>query len=207
MSKMNKITFNMVAAEMDEDVNAEVTFAGKHKELKIAMKRRLDFNDAMMFVRDIAASCVDVASGAYMPEAFDFSVKANTLVYYAGFSAPDNIKNAYSVIYGTNLYEVIRNEIDEEQYMALISAAKERINNDKEIMNNTQAGKMNDLIDKMDEVMSDGDSIVSELTRGDLRVKIDEMLAAMNALGNPSGNPDDAAKENNVVPLPVGDNA
>lgn len=204
MNKMNKITFNMVAAEMDENIMTEVAFSGKNKELKISVKRRLDFEDAMKFVRDVAGSCTDINEGSYMPEAFDFSVKVNTLVYYAGFNDPDDIQKAYSVIYGTNLYEVVRDVIDEGQYFALVSAAKERVGNDKEILNNSYAAKMNDLIYKMDEIMNEGNSVVNEITGGAVQEKLNELLQAANLLGNPSGN---AATTDNVVAFPTGDKA
>ena len=204
MSKMNKITFNMVAAEMAEDIMTEVSFSGKNNELKISVRRRLDFEDAMKFVRDVAASCTDVNEGLYMPEAFDFSVKVNTLVYYAGFNNPDDVPKAYSVIYGTDLYEVVRDVIDEGQYFALVSAAKELVSNNKEILNNSYAAKMNDLIYKMDEIMNEGNSVVNDITNGALQEKINEMLQAVNLLGNPSGKTEET---DNVVAFPTGDKA
>ena len=201
MSKTNKVTFNMISAEMDEDLNVEVTFAGKNNEIKMNVVRRLEFDDAMMFVHDIAASCKDVAGVNFLPEVFDFAVKANTLIYYAGFEAPKEIEKAYAVIYGTNLYDVIRNEIDEEQYLALVSAAKERVNNDREIMNNTQAAKMNELIAKMDAVMNEGDSIINELASGNLQNTIENLMAVVHGQEKPEQT---AEVTSNIIPLPTG---
>lgn len=203
MSKTNNMTFNMIAAEMDEVLDTEITFDGKHGTMNIGVVRRLDFNKAMRFVRDVAGSCANASTGEYLPEAFDFSVKVNTLVYYAGFNAPDDIEKAYDVIYGTNLYEVIRNEIDEEQFFALVHAAKERVSNEREIMNNTQAAKMNELIDRMDAVMSEGDSIFDALTSGELNGKLQEVLAVVSTLETPGNN----TTADNIVPLPTGNNA
>ena len=143
MGNEDRITFDTIAYEMEVDLSDEVMFDGRDNEVSVKLKRVLEYKEALAFVDDIVAACTNVEECVYRPEVFDFSVKMNTLVHYAGFAKPEAIESAYSVIYCTNLYEVIRNEIDEEQYMALISAAKERINNNREIMNKVIAAKMN----------------------------------------------------------------
>lgn len=141
MSKTYGILFDDISTEIDMELKGEVTFDGKDGKTKIAVKRLLKYKEAMSFVDDVVTQCVDIKACSYRPEVFDYAVKMNTLVYYAGFASPASTENAYSVIYGTNLYEVVRGEIDEEQYMALVSAAKERINNGKEIINRLPASK------------------------------------------------------------------
>ena len=143
MSETNRITFDAIAVEMEVDLNAEITFEGKSETMSVRLKRLLGYEEAMAFVEDIVAQCTNIERSVYRPEAFDFSVKMNTLVHYAGVEKADSMESVYSVIYCTDLYEVIRGEIDEEQYMALVSAAKERINNNREIMNSLLIAKMN----------------------------------------------------------------
>ena len=144
MSDKSGITFDAIVDEMEVDLSTEVVFLGISKEAKIPVKRLLGYKEAMEFVDDIVAQCTYIDGCVYRPEVFDFSVKMNTLVHYAGFKKSGTIESAYSVIYCTDLYEVIRVEIDDEQYMSLVSAAKEKINNNREIMNNLLIAKMNE---------------------------------------------------------------
>lgn len=202
MSK--KITFNMIAGDMADETVSKVKYTGEHSEFEIEVKNKLGFKDAMKFVRDIAASCVDPESGSYNPEGFDFAMRVNTLVYYAGFAAPKDVAKAYQVVYGTEIYGAIVGAIDSYQHQILMDAAADRVEYAKELMVSAQATGVNDLIAKMDDVIQNGNETISELKGDEVKRMIDELSELSGKIEQAAAAQEEAGiASDNIVVLPI----
>lgn len=201
MSK--KVTFNMIASDMHPVENdATITYTGVNNEYEISVKHKLGFMDAMRFVRDLAGSCSDIDSGDYTPDGFDFAVKANALIYYAGFAAPSDVSKAYEVVYGTDLFDKVMEIIDRRQFDTLVKAAKDRLEYTKDFIIASQASKINDLINKMDEVIREGNSVMTQLNSDEFRTKIEDMLRIM---GEPVSVETTGVEDGNIVSFQGGE--
>lgn len=201
MSKSKKITFGMIAADMEKPESEIVKFGGVNKEFEIEVRRNLDFKGAMGFVHSIAASCASLDSGEYTPEVFDFAVRVNTLIYYAGFEGSEDTLKAYDVAYRSGLYDDITEVIDIDQYGVLLQAARTLVNYTRESIIAFQSAKVNELIDKMDEVMREGNSVVETLTSEEMNEKLGEMMRIANIGRTEPAQESAEAESNNIVEL------
>lgn len=206
MSKSKKITFGMIAADMNKEENATVVVAGKNHEYTINVKRSLDIEEAMSFVEGIVMPCVNVDNGRYSPELFDLMVRIGTLVYYAGFDVPDSgekeLSDAYNVLYCTDIFDKVIAVINEDQFQALIHGARETIDHAKNMIVSSQASRLNELLEQMNIMMNDGAAAIEELSDSDVVANISDLLKALEASKN--GGTDDAEKtRDNIIELPT----
>ena len=208
MSSTNNVTFNMIAADMyREDEKVELEYSGINKTTRIDVVKTLDFISAMRFVRDIVASCANADTGEFTPEGFDFAVRVNALVFYAGFDVPEDMPIAYDVVYKTNLFDMVMANIDKRQFDVLVKAAMEQIEYTRQMFISAQAARVTELINKMDEVMEDGNDVMKMLSSGDFKTKIDEMMSVIGAAGRENFAGGNASQNSNIVALPVMGNA
>ena len=207
MSKTKKITFNMIASDMKRNGEAIVRFNGINNEYEIGVKTSLGFREAMGFIRDVVASCCDMDAGVYSPEGFDFALRVNTLVYYAGFTAPTDIDKAYDVAYCSGLFESVIEVIDQRQFDEMVGAINSQLRYSRGLLIASQSSKMNELINKMDEVMTNGDRVMSELEGGKLEKKLNDMMKTISVLGSGESVSEDIADEtpSNIIEMPRGD--
>lgn len=92
----------------------------------ITIRETIDFSGAITFVNTIAESCF-TEDGEYRPEVFDFMVRSRTLVQYAGFNMPDDIDEHYSLLYETDAFDVVLQQIDRHQFEDLVKAASRKV--------------------------------------------------------------------------------
>lgn len=197
MSKTKKITFNMVSSDIAKSDTVEIVFNGVNKEFVIQAKRILEFKDAVNFVRDVADSCFDNETDSYNPEAYDFALKTNALIYYGGFTMPTDFAKAYKVVYETDLFErVFESAIDRRQWDTLTSAIQNRIDFYKNSLIMSQASKVGDLISRMDQMLSDSNKAIAEISSPAFKDKIDDMV---QVLGYAQGQDYEEEEESVVV--------
>jgi len=195
MAKSKKVTFKMLRADMPEVKSVEITWSGKNKTYTIDVKPVLSFEEAMEFVRETARVCAKAADVKYVPEAFDFAVKAGTLAYYAGLDIGEDESGAvYDIIYSTDLYNQVREVINEAQYLGLVNAARDKVNYERDSIVSAQGSQMNELLAKMDSVMNDGDKLMEQLSGDELRKNLDDLMRMAGTL---------EGKADNVVELPL----
>lgn len=180
MKKTKKVSFNMIYSDMVKKDPKTVLYKGVNNEYEILVQQQLNFKDAMNFVNDIVESCFDDSMDTYRPETFDFALRVNTLVYYAGLTIPGDIAKAYSVVYGTELFNMVLAQIENhEQYEILIGAAEERVDHLQRNMISTHASSVNELLHRMDEVMEESNRAVSEFVSPDFRDKINNAMSIL----------------------------
>ena len=202
MSKSGKkLTINMIAAEMqDYDTSEIIVFQGKNNEIKIPVKHRLDFEESMTMVRDIAASCANLEDGTYAPEAFDMSVRLSTLIYYAGIDWSGDVAKAYQVVYETSLFDDVWERIDHNQFNMLVEAAKKKAEFQRDQIISTGASKVNELIEKMNEVMMDSTNLIKQMDSDEFAAQLEELKKLAEAA---NGGAQSAEHADNIVELPV----
>ncbi len=179
-SKTKKLTFNMLAAEVQSKEPASVTVRG-FEDQPLMVQRTLTLNNAIEFVRNTVSMVVDEESGEYLPEVFDFALKLNVLMSYAGIPVPKDFNKAYKVIYESNLYESVMEVINKEQYYILEDAIEDRVKYLRDTFVASAAAQLNKLVQKMDNVMNESTSALGQINSTDFLKALDSMQNIVDA--------------------------
>lgn len=159
-----KYTINTLMQSIPDVNKVELKPEGEcFKDVVIQVRTTLPLEDAMGFVRDIAATCIDDENAEYSPELFDFAVRLYTLMYYANIDLSKDAKKAYQILYNTGIFDQVSESVQAEQLVDLIEAAEKKIEHWKNILSSSVAGKVSDLMKKMDEVMSGSEQMMEAI--------------------------------------------
>lgn len=159
-----KYTINTLMQSIPEVNKVELKPEGEcFKDVVIQVRTTLPLEDAMGFVRDIVATCIDDENAEYSPELFDFAVRLYTLMYYANIDLSKDAKKAYQILYNTGIFDQVSESVQAEQLVDLIEAAEKKIEHWKNILSSSIAGKVSDLMKKMDEVMSGSEQMIEAI--------------------------------------------
>ena len=180
MSKNKKITFNMIASMMKDDEPKVVTVPGIDN-CTITVNKRLGLKQAIQFIGNITSLCVDLDMGEYSPEVYDFAVRMNVLMSYAGFDMPKDFNKAYKVVYGSKIYKAVWDAIDQDQCYVLMEAADERIKYARDMMVSGATQKLAELIEKMDGAMNDSLNTLQQVGSPDFLKTLDSMQHVVSA--------------------------
>lgn len=178
---------------------------GCFKDVVIQVRTTLPLEDAMGFVRDIAATCIDDENAEYSPELFDFAVRLYTLMYYANIDLSKDAKKAYQILYNTGIFDQVSESVQAEQLVDLIEAAEKKIEHWKNILSSSVAGKVSDLMKKMDEVMSGSEQMMEAIDGEEFKAAVARLadagvLNSAQAATPPSPvTPDDMEKANALM--------
>ncbi len=96
-------------------------------ELKFDIKPRLKLVEVMEFVSGVVSSCLSEENSDYIPEAKDFSIRVNAFEYYTNLSLPENIDKKYDFVYGSDIFDIILENIDMSQFNEIMKSIDEHI--------------------------------------------------------------------------------
>lgn len=195
MSKTKKMTFNMVAAKMPKPETIDIAIDWMDNAT-ISVQKYLSVEEAVSFVNETVASCFDVETGNYSPEMLDFVVKVNTLVCYAGFDAPKDLKKAYRVVYETNLVRLVLAEIDNVQYGMLLNTIEAKLKYMVDASIAAASKQINDAMTELNHIMENGTSAMEVMQSPEFS----EMMQRMSNLANIDSKPAELS-DTNVVDM------
>lgn len=175
-SKTKKLTFNMIAAEIQPEEPVMITVRG-FEDQPIAVQKTLSFKQALSFIKNTTAMVVDAEMGEYMPEIFDFALKLNVIMSYADIPVPKDLEKAYKVVYESNLYDSVMDVINSEQYYILEDAVSDRVQYLRDTLVSGAAIQVNAMIKKMEDMMGDSLKTLNEFNS-------DSFLNALNSMQN-----------------------
>ena len=156
-----KMTLNALIETLPEIEKAEVKLEGGYfKDVTLQVKRMLPLGDAVNFVNDIATMCLDEERGEYQPEYFDFMVRLCVVMYYANVDLTKDIRRAYRVLYETNLFELVYQQVNNMQASNLILAAEKRVEHARHILESSVAGKVTEMMNKMENIIAGSEQMM-----------------------------------------------
>lgn len=109
--------------------------------IEIQIYKYLPIKERMEFIKTVFELCV--IDGVYFPELFDFAIRCATYGHYTNITVPDGIKRANNLAYSSDLYDIIVEHINKDEYAAVVNAAKMQI---KKYMNPDPMDKIADAI-------------------------------------------------------------
>ena len=208
-----KFTINTLMESIPEVNKTDVKLEGEYfKDVTVQVRRTLPLEDAMNFVKDITATCIDDEQAEFMPELFDFAVRMYVVMYYANVDLSKDVKKAYRILYDTTLFEQVYAHVNTAQCTNLILSAEKRIEHWKNILSSSLAGKVSEMLRKMEDVMAgsevmmaaiDGDEFKAAVARlsdsGVLKTNEPPVPAELNDSITESVTPDDVAKATELM--------
>lgn len=204
MSKTNKVTFGMIAAKMSPVNTKEIEIAD---DMKISVVYTLPMKDAFAFVNDVASACVNTSDEKYMPEVHDFAVRVSVLRWYAGIDMPKgkDMEKAYRVVYETDLFNKVFDEINHDQFDILLCAADERIKFECDAMMATATQSVSKLVAKMDDMVSGSAEIMKQFESEDFKATLENMMQLMQAGKDSAAKPvagGEQSTSGNIIKIP-----
>ena len=208
-----KFTINTLMESIPEVNKTDIKLEGEYfKNVTVQVRRTLPLEDAMNFVKDITATCIDDEQAEFMPELFDFAVRMYIVMYYANIDLSKDVKKAYRILYDTTLFEQVYAHVNTVQSTNLILSAEKRIEHWKNILSSSLAGKVSEMLRKMEDVMAgseemmaaiDGDEFKAAVARlsdsGVLKTNEPSVPAELNDSITESVTPDDVAKATELM--------
>ena len=171
-----KYTINTLMDSIPEVNKTDIKIEGAcFKDVTIQVRRTLPLEDAVNFVKDISATCVDDEQAEFMPELFDFAVRMYTVMYYANIDLSKDVKKAYRILYDTTLFKQVYGFVDAEQITNLILSAEKRIEHWKNILSASVAGKVSEMMRKMEDVIAGSEAMMDTIDGEEFKAAISRL--------------------------------
>jgi hypothetical protein len=133
------------------------------EDVMIQIKKCLPLDEMLAFVQEVVESCIDVETGEYTPEAYEFAIRVGVLTHYANFTMPDNVERQYFLIYNTHAFKQVLNRIDESQFNDIIHIIGKKINFMLDVISSTAVSKINEVISKLGDIAKASESMFNGL--------------------------------------------
>lgn len=93
--------------------------------LPIVIRKIISPAELQKFIESVLIMCSDADDiTAYLPEYMDYGIRYYTVLFYTNVVMPDDFLTSYKIIYETDLYDVIRANISNNQISALEEVIK-----------------------------------------------------------------------------------
>lgn len=92
--------------------------------LDVIIRSMIDLPEIPSFFSSVMSACYDEEHDLFMPEMLDFAVRANTVLRYSNIILPDDAEEQYRILYGTDLFQTVKDNICFDQVESIIKAAE-----------------------------------------------------------------------------------
>ena len=175
--KIERISVNKFESSLTGDDIITETLNGT--DVVMTIKRTLPLSEMIEFVEEVVGACVDMESGDYIPEGYDFAIRVAVLTHYANFAMPANADKQYWLVYNTPAFQQVINNINEYQFNDIIRTIDKKIKFMLDVISSTAFGKINDVISKFVEV-ADMSAAFSDVDKG----KVSQLIDNISKVGN-----------------------
>ncbi len=140
------------------------------KEIKITFYPSVGFDKQIEMIYNVEDMCFDVERKSidnYHPYLVDFAIKYYAISYYTDFVLPQNLNDAWLILYRTDIYNNVW-IVAGDELENVIYTAKENINNKVEYLKNKNEfsnliEKIGNVVEKVSEKIENSD--ISELKK------------------------------------------
>lgn len=150
--KVKRISVNALEKAVAEhcEKNSTVEWNG----LSIEIQKNIGLEEMFAFVDDVASACFD-STGAYSPKRKKFMIRAAVVELYTNLSLPSSVKKQYDLLYGTDLFDTIVQNIDQSQLADIVDAINEGIKLVTDTGVATVTKKMDEIVNGFEKVGKD----------------------------------------------------
>ena len=116
MSNMTPISPEQVLSVINNDIEYKnVEWRG----LNIVIRPAISFRETSQFINSVMSGCLNNDKDVFVPEAIDFAFRLNTVMRYTNIILPDAIEDQYRILYCTDIYSTVCENINEEQLSSI----------------------------------------------------------------------------------------
>jgi len=160
-----KVSINAVDSVIREHFSSAISQDWHGVEINI--RRTLPFKDMMSFVNEVVDSCFDKDSG-YLPEVLDFALKSSVILRYTNVSLPDNLEHRYSVLYDSDLVELVYLSINTAQLDEMVAAINRKIDYLCETNISAVVRRADELVSSFEELQKSAKDLFDGVSREDI---------------------------------------
>lgn len=167
MSKNNqKISINKLESVLVENTVTEILNGTDNVEIHIT--KTLPLQEMLLFVQEVVEACIDGETGEYLPEAYDFAIRAGVLTRYANFTLPANLDNQYMLVYNTGAFDQVVAHINERQFNDIVRAIDKKIKFMLDVISSSAVTKINEVIGKFNELVETAENAFGDVNGEDM---------------------------------------
>lgn len=167
MSKNNqKISINKFESVLVENTVTEILNGTDNVEIHIT--KTLPLQEMLLFVQEVVEACIDGETGEYLPEAYDFAIRAGVLTRYANFTLPANLDNQYMLVYNTGAFDQVVAHINERQFNDIVRAIDKKIKFMLDVISSSAVTKINEVIGKFNELAETAENAFGDVNGEDM---------------------------------------
>lgn len=115
MEKVKKITAEQLLGADNTPSYRTVMWHG----IAMTLRPLLPLVEVTRFVNSVMDSCYDKEHDVFVPDMKDFAFRVNTVSRYACVELPENIEEQYSILYNTDIFDVVVSYVNTAQLQSI----------------------------------------------------------------------------------------
>lgn len=189
--KINKISINSFEKAMKENFSDIVVV--KWYGIDIEIRPTISLVDAAEFISNIVSAAIS-DDGDYMPEFVDFVMRCNVLTKYANFTISDNTEKTYDLVYKTNAFDTVMEQINKRQLDAIMNSSMQKIEFEKQVALSNITRDTIDAIEAINKMQRQMEEILDGISNEDMQrfvnavgeneIDYDELVRAYSERGD-----------------------
>lgn len=157
-------------------VQTEIEWNG----LKILVKEMLALDEVSDFVNAVTTACFDVDNYTFHPEWRDFVIRVAVVDLYTNLTMPRNPQKVYDILYRTQLFDAIVENVNRDQFDDIMRATNEKIRFFEHNLTAVAGTQMVRLANTMEELQSSLGSMIDGVGPDDLRNVVNALANGMD---------------------------
>lgn len=137
--------------------------------LTIEVKNFIGLNEVVQLAEEVAGNSFLADGEGFIPEVTEFCFRKAVIEHYTNIRLPQNAGKIYDIVFGTDLYHVIREHIDEDQLVDLRSAVDEKIDHRRDMQLSTERARLNELIAQFNAIGENIEKLFGGVSGDDVR--------------------------------------
>lgn len=146
-----RVSINQLESSIIKDDIIIEPLAGA-EDVKIRIHKVISLPEMIAFVQEVVEACIDGESGEYLPESYDFAIRAGVLTHYANFTLPSNLEKQYWILYRTEAFNQVMRSIDKCQFENIINAIDRKIKFKLNLISSSAITAVNEMIGRFSEI-------------------------------------------------------
>lgn len=170
----SKVLFEEVLNATDgEATSTTITWNG----LDIEVKKTISLTEAVILVDNVVSASYSSTTGEYRPDFQHFTFEAAIITFFTNIELSNDSNAIYQILYGTSLFDTIRQSISQKQLSMLHTAVEKRVN----YLNNSNIERVAKEINRLIDSMNAFDEEAKRLLEGISQEDINKIMSAFSS--------------------------
>ena len=119
-------------------------------DVDVDIKYTIPMAEAFKFSNSVVDLCYSDKDSSYSPEIKDFAIRINLVSRYTNIELPESTEDKYMFLYATDVFDIVRREVNPRQLRSIIYGIDERIEYINDITNSAVQKEMISIINDME---------------------------------------------------------